>query len=134
MSLPQTEQIPDDPERLPPARRRRARRLLAPLNSDERAAFLDNFAHRTAPSVDFFIFSLLAGLVFAIGLMINSPAVLVLGAVLAPLMAPVVGISLGTVLGSGRYFLRSLAGRGKPPNKLKCQGNLSRCQLKNSLP
>lgn len=110
MSLPQTEQIPDDPERLPPARRRRARRLLAPLNSDERAAFLDNFAHRTAPSVDFFIFSLLAGLVFAIGLVINSPAVLVLGAVLAPLMAPVVGISLGTVLGSGRYFLRSLAG------------------------
>jgi uncharacterized membrane protein len=110
MSLPQTEQIPDDPESLPPARRRRARRLLAPLNTDERAAFLDNFAHRTAPSVDFFLFSLLAGLVLAIGLLINSPAVLVLGAILAPLMAPVVGISLGTVLGSGRYFLRSLTG------------------------
>jgi len=110
MSLPQTEQFPDDPENLPPARRRRARRLLAPLNADERAAFLDNLAHRTAPSFDFYLFSLVSGLVLAIGLVIDSPAVLVLGAVLAPLMAPVVGIALGTVIGSGRIFLRSLLG------------------------
>jgi uncharacterized membrane protein len=110
MSIPQTEQTPDDPDRLPPARRRRARRLLAPLNSDERAAFLDNLAHRTAPSFDFFLFSLISGLILAIGLLINSPAVLVLGAILAPLMAPVVGIALGTVLGSVRFFLRSLVG------------------------
>lgn len=110
MSIPQTEQIPDDPEQLPPARRRRARRLLAPLNADERAAFLDNLAHRAAPSFDFFLFSLIAGLVLGVGLVLDSPALLVLGAVLAPLMAPVVGLSLGTVLGSGRYFLRSLVG------------------------
>jgi uncharacterized membrane protein len=110
MSLPQTEQIPDDPERLPPARRRRARRLLAPLNSDERAAFLDHLAHRSAPSFDFFLFSLLAGLVLSFGLLIDSPAILVLGAILAPLMAPVVGLALGTVLGSARFFLRSLVG------------------------
>ena len=110
MNIPKTEQIPDDPERLPPARRRRARRLLAPLNADERAAFLDNVAHRAAPSFDFFLFSLLAGFVLSVGLLLDSPAILVLGAILAPLMAPVVGISLGTVIGSGRYFLRSLVG------------------------
>jgi hypothetical protein len=38
MTLPNSEQFPDDPDSLPPARRRRARRLLAPLNADERAA------------------------------------------------------------------------------------------------
>lgn len=110
MNLPQTDAQPDDPDRLPPARRRRARRLLAPFDSDERAALLDEIAHRASPSFQFFLFSLLAGLVIASGFYLDEPAILVLGAVLAPFMAPVVGISLGTVIGSGRYFFRSLAG------------------------
>lgn len=110
MNIPPTEPLPDDPEHLPPARRRRARRLLAPMEADERAAFLDELAHRASPSFDFFLFSLLAALVIGAGLLIDSPALLVLGAVLAPLMAPVVGLSLGTVTGSVRFFLRSLAG------------------------
>lgn len=110
MSLPHTEQHPDDPDKLPPARRRRAHRLLTPLDADERAEFLDDLAHRASPSFDFFLFSLLAGAVLGVGLLIDSPALLVLGAVLAPLMAPAIGVSLGTVIGSVRYFLRSLAG------------------------
>lgn len=110
MNIPTTEPLPDDPEHLPPARRRRARRLLAPLEADERAAFLDGLAHRASPSFDFFLFSLLAAFVIGAGLLLDSPALLVLGAILAPLMAPVTGLSLGTVTGSVRFFLRSLAG------------------------
>ncbi len=60
-----SKRFPNDPDRLPPARRRRARRLLTPLDADERAAFLDEIAHRTYPSFDFFLFSLLAGAIFA---------------------------------------------------------------------
>lgn len=110
MNLPQTVPEPDDPNHLPPARRRRARRLLAPLDADERAAFLGKIIHRTSPSFDFYLFSLLAGVVITGGLLIDSASLLVLGAVLAPLMAPAVGIALGVVLGSGQTFLRSLAG------------------------
>lgn len=110
MTMPKTEHFPNDPDRLPPARRRRARRLLAPLNADERAAHLDNLAHRTSPTFDFFLFSLVAGALFGIGLLLDSPAVLVFGALVAPLMAPATGISLGTVIGSLRFFFRSLAG------------------------
>jgi len=110
MNIPQTEQYPDDPKHLPPARRRRAYRLLAPLNADERAAFLDGLAHRASPSFDFFLFSLLSALVFSAGFLVNAPAFLILGAILAPLMAPAVGVSLGTIIGSVRYFLRSLTG------------------------
>jgi len=110
MSLHKSEPYPDDPEQLPPARRRRARRLLAPLNADERAAFLDEIAHRALPSFDFFLFSLASGIVFGAGLLLDVPALLVLGAVIAPLMAPAVGISLGTVIGSVRHFTRSLVG------------------------
>lgn len=110
MNLPQTEQFPDDPDRLPPARRRRARRLLAPLDADERAALVDEIAHRASPTFDFFLFSLLAGIVISAGLVLDQPAILLLGALLAPLMAPVVGLSLATVVGSVRFFLRSLVG------------------------
>jgi hypothetical protein len=105
-----SEKFPDDPDRLPPARRRRARRLLAPLDADERAAFLDEIAQRTYPSFDFFLFSLLSGAIFGIGLLLDSPPILVLGAIVAPLMAPAVGVSLGTITGSIRFFSRNLVG------------------------
>jgi uncharacterized membrane protein len=108
MNLPTTEHIPDDPDTLPPARRRRARRMLAPLNVDERTAFIDQLAHRASPSFDFFLFSLLSGIVLSLGLILDVPAVLLLGAVVAPFMAPAVGVSLGTVTGSWQYFIRSL--------------------------
>jgi hypothetical protein len=103
---------PEHPDQLPPARRRRARRLLVPLDVDERANFTEEVARRASVSFDFFLFSLLAGLVFSVGLLLDSPAVLLLGALLTPLMAPAVGISLGTILGSIQFFLRSLIGLG----------------------
>jgi hypothetical protein len=84
--------------------------LLAPLDADERAAYLDELAHRSSPSFDFFIFSLLSAAVLSAGILFDAPALLVLGALAAPLMAPAVGIALGTVIGSVRFFLRSLVG------------------------
>jgi hypothetical protein len=110
MSLPKTEYIPDDPDLMPPARRRRARRLLAPLEMDERAIVLDQVRRRTSPSFDFFLFSVISGIIFCVGLMLDSPVMLVLGAVFAPLMAPVIGLSLATVVGSYKFFARSLVG------------------------
>jgi Domain of unknown function (DUF389)/Bacterial SH3 domain len=110
MNFPTSEQHPNDPEDLPPARRRRSQRLLVPLDIDERAEFLDELAHRASPSFDFFLLSLIAGLILSLGLLLDTPAFLILGAALAPLMAPAIGISLGTITGSARLFLRSLAG------------------------
>ncbi len=110
MNFSTTDQLSDNPDELPPARRRRARRLLAPLDADERATFMDKLAHRASPSLDFFLLSLISGCLLSLGLLLDTPAFLILGAALAPLMAPVVGVCLGTVAGSVRLFLRSLAG------------------------
>lgn len=110
MSLPNSEFSPEDPTKLPPARRRRARRLLAPLGADERAALLDELAHRTSPTFDFYLFSFFSGIVLSIGLLLDSPSLLLLGVLVAPLMAPAIGLSFGTVIGSTRVFFGSFAG------------------------
>jgi uncharacterized membrane protein len=107
MRFSSSEMTPHDPKKLPPARRRRARRLLTPLNADEQADFIDQLAQRTSPTLEYFLFSLLSGLVFCAGLLLDSRAVLLLGALLAPFLSPVVGIALGTVIGSWRFFLRN---------------------------
>ncbi len=108
MNLPTTEHTPDNPENLPPARRRRARRLLTPIGADERAEFLDKLVHRTFPTLDFFILSLITASVMVLGLYWDSPAVIVLSVALAPMMAPFIGISLGAVTGSARLFFNGL--------------------------
>jgi len=110
MNFPTSEQFPEDPSKMPPARKRRAQRLLTPLNSDERTTFLDLLVHRTSPSIDFFLLTIVAGLLLSIGMLLDTPAFLILGASVAPIIAPITGVSLGMVVGSPRLFFRSLAG------------------------
>ncbi len=111
MNLPSTEPIlPEDPDSMPPARRRRSRRLdFSTSSHDERAAFLTEIAHRVTPSADFYLFTLLCGAILVAALLSDSPALFLLAVLIAPFMAPVMGLALGAVLGSPRFFLQSLA-------------------------
>ena len=80
--------------RLPRARRRRAHRTLVPPGADERAAVLDSLARRAFPSFEFFLFALLGGVVLGAAYLLDSPALLLLGILLAPLLTPWVGMAL----------------------------------------
>lgn len=105
------EQVSPEEEIQSRARRRRTRRrVIAPLTPDEKSDYIEAVLRKASPSFDFFLFSLLAGAILGVGFIFDSPYLLLLGTLLAPLMSPVVGISLGTVLGSTRYFGRSLGG------------------------
>ena len=110
MPIPKTDQIPDDPEDLTPARRRRADRGLIPEDLIEIADDIEDLAHKTIPSFDFFLFSLLSAAIITASILADSPALLVLGALTAPVMAPFIGISLGTATGSIKFFSQRLAG------------------------
>lgn len=102
---------PEEEPKLSRARRRRARRkIISPLTPDEKTNYIQEVLRKAAPSFDFFLFSLFAGAVIGLGFIVDSPYILILGALLAPLMSPVIGISLGITLGSARYFMRSLGG------------------------
>jgi hypothetical protein len=109
MSIPKTSYTPDDPKDLPPARRRRAQRGLIPEEFQGEAQEVESYAHQTSPSFDFFLFSLLSGSILTAAILLDSPALLVLGALAAPLMSPYLGISLGTVTGSVKFFTQRLS-------------------------
>lgn len=108
MTLPTIEPLQDENDSLPPARRRRQRRTILPEDLSERGEFIREIARRVVPSFDFFLFSLLSGLALGIAMLMDAPALFVLAALLAPFMAPVVGICLGTVAGTGRFILQLL--------------------------
>jgi hypothetical protein len=100
-----------DDELSTPARKRRAnRRVIAPLTPDEKTDYIQTVIRKASPDFDFFLFSLLSGLLISLGIAFDSPYVILLGGLLAPLMSPLVGTSLGIILGSTRYFGRSLGG------------------------
>ncbi len=111
MTMPISESLPPDepqPEdRLAAARRRRAHRLAA-AESGERSEFLADLVHQGTATLDFFLFALLAGIVLGAAILLDTPALFLLAALLAPFMSPVVGMALGTAAGSLRLFVRSL--------------------------
>jgi len=99
-----------DSAHLPRARRRRAQRMLVPPAADERASLLDALARRAFPSFEFFVFAFLCGVILGAAYLLNAPALLLLGILLAPLLTPWVGLTLAAVTGSWRFFFLTLGG------------------------
>jgi hypothetical protein len=82
--------------------------MLLPQDSSERAEYLREMARQAVPSFDFFLFSLISGVALGIALLLDAPALFVLAALAAPFMAPVLGIAVGTVSGTGSFIFQSL--------------------------
>ncbi|MCS6995085.1 MAG: DUF389 domain-containing protein [Anaerolineales bacterium] len=91
-----------------PRRRRRSNRLLRRPDADELGERLESIARRSAPTIDFFIFAFLAGSILSIGYLLNAPAILLLGIIVAPLMAPWVGAMLAAATGEMRFLGQTL--------------------------
>ena len=109
MTIPTSKRLsPDGDKSLPPARRRRRRRMILPDSTSERAVFLEELAHQTTPSFDFFLFSIIGGLILGLALLLDEPALFILATLTFPFMAPVLGLSLASVFGSVRFFLQSV--------------------------
>ena len=84
--------------------------MLVPPGADERATLLDSLARRASPSFEFFLFAIFSGAVLGAAYLLDSPALLLLGIILAPLLAPWVGLTLSVVTGSWRFFFQTLGG------------------------
>jgi len=90
------------------SRRRRRGYLNIPRDAVGRAAFLTALAHRAYPTYELFVYALLAGAIMGLGYVLDSQALLVFGALVAPLLLPWAGLHLATVTGSIRFFFETL--------------------------
>lgn len=101
----ESETVPAVPAR---PRRRSRHRGPVPREVEQRAAFFKDLVHQATPSLDFFIFTIISGIVAGAALVLDSPALFILAALLAPFMAPVLGLSVSAAIGNLGFFLSSL--------------------------
>lgn len=104
--------LPDDePIRLPGIRRRRRQTaLITRPDSSELDERLESMARRVAPTFDFFLFSLLAGVILGVGYLFDAPAVLLFGLLVTPILAPWAGAALAASIGELRFFGQTFGG------------------------
>lgn len=99
-----------DPDPPPLPRYRRRNKFLPSFNDAARSKLVENLANRVSPSFDFFLFALLSGAVTGLAFLFESYPLLTLAALCAPIMSPVIGLSLASSIGSVRFFFLSIAG------------------------
>jgi hypothetical protein len=90
------------------SRRRRTRRLIIPSGKTERTFYINEFAKRLTPGLDFYLFSALCGVVLGVAILFDHPALYILAALLAPFMAPLIGLGFSTAIGAFKFFVQSL--------------------------
>ncbi|MBN2046336.1 MAG: DUF389 domain-containing protein [Anaerolineaceae bacterium] len=110
MSLPTSEPVIQDDDNLSPARRRRKNRRIVPQGTNNRLKFLKELTHQATPAVEQYVLAVLSAIVLAAAILSDSPAFYMLATMLAPFMAPVVGLALATIIGSLQFFFQSLIG------------------------
>ena len=83
---------------------------LAPrLTIQEQAGVYKNVQRGSRPSPDFFVLITLASAIASLGLLLNSPAVIIGAMLVAPLMTAILGMGLSVVKGDQRFFWRALS-------------------------
>jgi uncharacterized hydrophobic protein (TIGR00271 family) len=78
------------------------------LNLEQRTEVYARIRRSARPDADFFILIALSAMIAGLGLIINSPAVVIGAMLVAPLMSPIVGAGLSIVLGDTRFLRLSL--------------------------
>ena len=100
------------PPEVPPAaraRRRRAHRAFFPSDAEGQAAMLADLARRAYPSYEIYLFALVCGAILGAGFYFDALAVIIFGALSAPLLTAWVGMTLASITGAMRFFAQTLA-------------------------
>lgn len=82
--------------------------LIPRLSLKDRTSAYVRIRRNARPDVDYYMLISLASMIASLGLIVDSPAVVIGAMLVAPLMSPIIGTGLATVLGDGRFLKRSL--------------------------
>jgi uncharacterized hydrophobic protein (TIGR00271 family) len=83
-------------------------RLFPRLNVEEQLELREAMSDSARPGVNFFVLIVLSTIIATLGLLLNSAAVVIGAMLVAPLMSPILGFSLGMVLGDVRLIRLSI--------------------------
>jgi len=84
------------------------RNWLQYVPSERQRAILEQLAHASSPRFDFFLLVVLSCTIATLGLVTDSAAVIIGAMLVAPLMSPIVGLSLASVVADRRTFQRAV--------------------------
>jgi uncharacterized hydrophobic protein (TIGR00271 family) len=86
----------------------RIQRLFGSLTAERRGDVLDELEKASSPGFDYFLMVILSCSIATFGLIIDSSAVIIGAMLVAPLMSPILGLSLASVAGEERMFRRAV--------------------------
>lgn len=78
------------------------------LTKARKATVISELYESSSPNTDFFVLVILSCTIATLGLIINSPAVIIGAMLVAPLMSPILGLSMASISGQSRLLKRSL--------------------------
>lgn len=81
--------------------------LIEPLNTERQAEVQSDLEAASSPGVDFFLLIVLSATIATLGLLTNSAAVIIGAMLVAPLMSPILALSLASISGEQRIFRSS---------------------------
>ncbi len=84
--------------------------LIHRLPEEERISVRNEISNSAATSFDYYLLVILSGSIASMGLLMNSAAVIIGAMLLAPLMSPIIGIGLASVLADRKLLQKSLRG------------------------
>ncbi|HSM56681.1 MAG TPA: DUF389 domain-containing protein [Candidatus Sulfomarinibacteraceae bacterium] len=87
----------------------RLQRVIPRLDLGERTDVYVRIRRSARPDIDFFVLMGLSALIAALGMLLESPAVVIGAMLVAPLMSPMIGAGLAIVLGNPRFLRLSVA-------------------------
>ncbi|MEW5941352.1 MAG: DUF389 domain-containing protein, partial [Chloroflexota bacterium] len=79
-------------------------KLIHPLSSEERKETIAEISSSSVPGFDFYLLVVLSCSIATLGLVTNSPAVIIGAMLLAPLMSPIIGIGLASIIGDDKLI------------------------------
>jgi len=77
------------------------------LTRAQKAAVISDLYETSSPNTDYFVLVILSCTIATLGLIVNSPAVIIGAMLVAPLMSPILGLSMASISGQSGLFKHS---------------------------
>lgn len=87
----------------------RFRQYVHPPTKQERKEIAEEITASASPGFDFFLLVVLSCSIATMGLITNSPAVIIGAMLVAPLMSPIIGLGLGSIMGNAQLVESALS-------------------------